>query len=84
MAEFYCTWTLYKVSVNIVFSKTVKKFAFQNVVAFIDWNFALQQTIDDHSYRVKLWWVNMGGSLDCHRKKRIQWIWLAQESGVKQ
>ena len=35
MAEFYCTWTLYKVSVNTVFSNTVKKFAFQNIVAFI-------------------------------------------------
>ena len=36
----FCTWTLYKVSVNIVFSNTVKKFAFQNVVAFIP-NFIL-------------------------------------------
>ena len=35
MAEFYCTWTLYKVSVNIVFSNSAKQFAFQNIVSFI-------------------------------------------------
>jgi hypothetical protein len=40
MAEFYCTWAPYKVSVNIVFSNAVNKFAFQNVVAFIP-NFIL-------------------------------------------